>query len=251
MSTLSELKTELKNHFNFLRDKINNSYEKQIQRIKQQQHNTLLMLETQFKNQMNYLNKLQQRKCINHTHNNNNNNNNNNIKQEIISKCMKTEQNQYDECYKIKCDLCINQFQCSSQLEEHMIKFHMKQNNLPQDQSNKHDDALKHQYSYTNQSEQQKPNDIDRICQQLKLKKKVHLNVYGFNNHTQIYQFIHKLVQIKSDDDRNQILEELTQNKLRDIKSKIYSRGCISQKKELLMGIKNKLINMRNDLSID
>lgn len=214
MSTVTELKDELRQHFNCLTQKINDAYDLKVNRIQQQQKHALLTLEKQFNDNMNYLDTLQQME---------------------ISKTIKIESNQYGECYKIKCNFCINQFQCISHLHQHMKKFHNIQDT--NDKREKHEIEEEDSESY-----------INCVCDTLNLVKKIDINVYGFSNHTEIYSFIYKMIQIKSDVDRNDIIDGLTQNKLRDIKSKIYSDGLIGKKKQLAMGVKNELMNIRNNL---
>ena len=92
-------------------------------------------------------------------------------------------------------------------------------------------------------------NIMQNICLMLGIKNGVYTNIkvygYGENNHVDIYKDVFNLVMMECDNKRSTIINGYSSNKLRDILSKIKSKGKIGRTKEMKSGISEKLKEFR------
>ena len=83
---------------------------------------------------------------------------------------------------------------------------------------------------------------MEEICSFLGIEKGVHIynNLYGYPNHWSVYKMILKLSASENVQHRNSIIEQLKTKHLRDLQSKMGSKGRIGVKVQMISGIIEK-----------
>ena len=96
-------------------------------------------------------------------------------------------------------------------------------------------------------NDQQK--EMRKICNNLGLSKGMHIGVtiYGYGTHLECYKDIVKCVKIEGVMQRNNYVQNMNTNKLRDIKSKIGSEGKTGKKQEMVAGIVKMLPRLQEN----
>ncbi len=90
------------------------------------------------------------------------------------------------------------------------------------------------------------------ICTNLKIINKdgmphVNINLYGFESHVIVFEFIFSLAIVDDKKERDKEIETLSRNKMRDIKCKIGSPGAIGNIKSMKKGIMEKMVKLNQN----
>eukprot|EP01084_Bolivina_argentea_P039930 73784_1 len=85
--------------------------------------------------------------------------------------------------------------------------------------------------------------EMRNVCDMLAVEQGVNIStdLYGFDQHVDVYRTILDIVNETNDNERNNMIEDLGTNKMRDIKTKLCLWGRVGRKAEMIQGFREKI----------